>query len=294
MNIKSILSTVVMSVLLMGCTTMKSMQSMNRRIPECPKCGTMVQEMVNKAIALYDSIGKEAFERFHTDKAFRDGELYIFVHQAQDGIRVSHSVDTALVGHKTDTTVIDPAGIDTGKFIREVATEEGNWVRYRWEDPITKKILSKKSWVRMRDGYVFGCGLYERMMKCEHVRAQMAQDMVGSAIALYDNMGKRKAFERFQRDKIFRDGELYISVLQANDSVFVAHGMDQSLVGKKADSLVDPDGVIIGKRIREGATEKGNWVEYRWEDPITKKILSKKSWVRKHDGYIFLCGIYDR
>ena len=40
------------------------------------------------------------------------------------------------------------------------------------------------------------------------------------------------------------------------------------------------------------ATTNGAWVDYRWEDPLTGKVVPKSSWVVLHNGYIFGCGIY--
>jgi len=44
--------------------------------------------------------------------------------------------------------------------------------------------------------------------------------------------------------------------------------------------------------IHDSATKKGAWIEYLWEDPVNKEVLSKSAWVVEHDGYIFGSGIY--
>ena len=119
----------------------------------------------------------------------------------------------------------------------------------------------------------------------------MAQNLVKDAIDLYDEKGT-DAFPRFDVDPEFHGMELYVYVIRVNDGIIVAHGANKSLIGTNVDTIKDIDGKSIGKMVHDTATEKGVWVEYKWEDPANKEILSKSAWIVKHDGYIFGSGIY--
>ena len=72
----------------------------------------------------------------------------------------------------------------------------------------------------------------------------------------------------------------------------VAHARTRSLIGVNATTLIDPGGLNIGRAIRDKATAKGAWVDYGWKDPLTGKVVPKSSWVVRHKGHIFGCGIH--
>ena len=42
----------------------------------------------------------------------------------------------------------------------------------------------------------------------------------------------------------------------------------------------------------EDASPAGAWVDYLRRDPITGADMAKSSWVVRHAGYVFGCGIY--
>ena len=125
--------------------------------------------------------------------------------------------------------------------------------------------------------------------------AAEARDMVKRAIAFFDKKGEKAAFDRFTNTPApdFRKDDLYIFVLKdAEGGALVAHGATPSLVGREVVTLIDPDDLNIGKALLDKATAQGAWVDYGWKDPISGKVVSKSSWVVRHKGLIFGCGIY--
>ena len=120
---------------------------------------------------------------------------------------------------------------------------------------------------------------------------EKAQNMVSRAVKLYDQIGE-DSFDSFNSGDDFHDEELYIFVFQSSDSIMVAHGENESLIGIAVDDIVDVDGNSVGKMVHEKATHDGSWVEYLWENPVDKKIHPKVTWVVLHDGYIFGSGEY--
>ena len=125
--------------------------------------------------------------------------------------------------------------------------------------------------------------------------AAEAQDMVKRAIAFFDSAGEKAAFDRFTNSPApeFKKADLYIFVLRAVEGgPIVAHGESPSLVGRDVVKMLDAEGLNIGKAILEKVTAQGTWVDYKWADPLSKKSMQKSSWVVRHKGYIFGCGIY--
>lgn len=122
-----------------------------------------------------------------------------------------------------------------------------------------------------------------------------AQAIVAKAVALFDKEDAKAAFDRFTNrpGAEFKHLDLYIFVLEdAEGARIVAHAQTRSLIGTKATSLIDPNGLNIGRAALEKATEKGAWVDYGWKDPISGKVVPKSSWAVRHKGHIFGCGIY--
>ena len=118
---------------------------------------------------------------------------------------------------------------------------------------------------------------------------------MAKAVALFDKAGMKAAFDRFTNrpGAEFKHMDLYIFVLDAaDDARIVAHAQTPSLIGTKATTLIDPNGLNIGRAAMEKATAKGAWVDYGWKDPLTGKVVPKSSWVILHKGYIFGCGIH--
>ena len=123
------------------------------------------------------------------------------------------------------------------------------------------------------------------------VTPEMAQEMVASAIMLFDEIGV-DSFKQFDTNPKFHDGELYVYVLRVDDGLIMAHGVDPSLIGKNNYEVFDADGINLGELIINGATENGAWIDYRFKDPANQEILPKEAWVVNHDGFIFGSGIY--
>ena len=122
-----------------------------------------------------------------------------------------------------------------------------------------------------------------------------AQAMVARAVALFEEKGLQAAFDRFTNrpGAEFNHLDLYIFVLKAEEGArIVAHARTRSLIGVNAATLIDPAGLSIGRAILDKATVKGAWVDYGWKDPLTGKVVPKSSWVVRHKGHIFGCGIH--
>ena len=122
-----------------------------------------------------------------------------------------------------------------------------------------------------------------------------AQALVGKGAAFYKANGKDKAFAEFSNPKgQFTKGDLYIFVIDTK-GITMAHGGNAKLVGKDMSELKDADGKFFMKEIIKTATDKGKgWVDYKWTNPVTKKVEDKTTYVEKVDGYVFGCGVYKK
>jgi cytochrome c len=125
--------------------------------------------------------------------------------------------------------------------------------------------------------------------------ANEAKTMVEKAVALMKTNGNDKAFVEFNNPKgKFVDRDLYIWVADTNDNAkCLAHGANDKLIGKELIEFKDSDGKLFIQEIVQMAKTKPNgWVDYKWTNPVTKKIEQKSVYFEKSNNLIVVCGIY--
>jgi signal transduction histidine kinase len=124
--------------------------------------------------------------------------------------------------------------------------------------------------------------------------ADEAKAMVDRAAAYLKQVGPEKAFAAFSdpANKDYHDRDLYVFV-RSMDGNTVAHGVNKGMVGHTSLETKDADGKLYNKEIIETASAKGSgWVDYRWPNPVTKKIEPKSSFVEKVGDYVIGAGFY--
>ena len=127
-----------------------------------------------------------------------------------------------------------------------------------------------------------------------HGTADEAKAMVEKAVALLQEAGPDKAFAAFSdpANKEFHDRDLYVFV-RSMDGNTVAHGANKGMVGHTSLELKDADGKLYNKEMIELAQSKGSgWVDYRWVNPVDKKIEQKSSYIEKSGDYVVGAGFY--
>lgn len=100
------------------------------------------------------------------------------------------------------------------------------------------------------------------------------------------------------KDPKWIHGDLYPWSLDLTGHV-LAHGATEKLIGKDLMDLQDIDGKPFVKEYIEATKAKGkSWTDFRYTDPVTKKVLPKSAYCEKvslKSGDIIVCsGIYKR
>jgi cytochrome c len=120
--------------------------------------------------------------------------------------------------------------------------------------------------------------------------AEQAKAFSERAAAYIEQVGDEKAFADFTRkDGGFVDGELYVFCYDHN-GVNMAHGGNPGFVGRNLLRIKDPDGAEPNVLIVNMGFEQGRgWVDFKWPNPLTKRIENKSAYViRTHD---VACGV---
>ena len=105
--------------------------------------------------------------------------------------------------------------------------------------------------------------------------------------------GKDKVFAEINNPKgKFTDRDLYIFVYDMNGKC-VAHGFNQKMIGKDLVDMKDPDGKFyVKERIEISKTKGKGWQDYKFTNPLTKKLENKTAYVEKLDDLIVGSGAY--
>ena len=119
-----------------------------------------------------------------------------------------------------------------------------------------------------------------------------AEAMVKKAIQYYDKVGKEKAMAEFSKSPgPFVDRDLYVTVYTM-DGHALSH-INPKMVGKNMMELRDADGKYhIRERLEAAQHGASGWQDFKFYNPVSKKIEPKRMYWEKHDGIVFACGAY--
>jgi cytochrome c len=120
-----------------------------------------------------------------------------------------------------------------------------------------------------------------------------ATAMVKKGIAFIKSNGKDKGYtEISNKQGSFIDRDLYL-VVYGLDGTVRAHGANEKMVGKNLIELKDIDGKPFVKERVELAQSKGTfWQDYKFTNPVTKKIEPKSMYCERLEDAVVCGGIY--
>ena len=120
-----------------------------------------------------------------------------------------------------------------------------------------------------------------------------ATAMVKKAVAHIKSAGKDKGYADITaKGGAFTSGDLYITVYGL-DGVVRAHGANEKMVGKNLIDLKDVDGkAFVKERMELAATKASFWQDYKFTNPVTKKIEPKSMYCEKLEDSVVCGGIY--
>lgn len=123
--------------------------------------------------------------------------------------------------------------------------------------------------------------------------AAEATAMVKKGVNFIKTNGKEKGLaEISNKEGQFIDRDLYL-VVYGLDGVVRAHGANPKMIGKNLIDLKDVDGKEFVKERVELAKSKGTfWQDYKFTNPVSKKIEPKSMYCEKLDDAAVCGGIY--
>jgi len=122
---------------------------------------------------------------------------------------------------------------------------------------------------------------------------ETAINLVKSAAAYIATNGVEKGLDVLNDPTSeFVKGELYVFAYDMN-GVMMANSFKQNLVGQNVLDVPDTAGKKYRREMVEVARTKGSgWVDYQSQNPKTKKMEQKTTYIEKAGDLIICCGIF--
>ncbi len=96
------------------------------------------------------------------------------------------------------------------------------------------------------------------------------------------------------KDKAYVDRDLYAVVYDMSGKC-LAHGQNEKQVGKDLIDVADADGKeYMKERVALAKTKTKFSHDYKFRDPVTKKVLPKEAFCEKTGESIVCAGVYKR
>jgi len=123
--------------------------------------------------------------------------------------------------------------------------------------------------------------------------ADEATAMVKKGVAYIKAQGTEKGYaEISNKQGQFIDRDLYL-VVYGLDGTVLAHGANDKMVGKNLIDLKDIDGkAFVKERVEMAQTKTSFWQDYKFTDPVTRKIEPKTTYCERLDASVVCGGIY--
>ena len=123
--------------------------------------------------------------------------------------------------------------------------------------------------------------------------ADEAMAMVKKGVAFIKAQGTEKGYaEISNKQGQFIDRDLYL-VVYGLDGTVLAHGANDKMVGKNLIDLKDIDGkAFVKERVEMAQTKTSFWQDYKFTDPVTRKIEPKTTYCERLDASVVCGGIY--
>src|SRR5579859_17899 len=117
--------------------------------------------------------------------------------------------------------------------------------------------------------------------------------MVKKAVTFIKDQGADKAYAAFTgKDAKFIDRDLYVVVYQLDGKV-LAHGSNPKFVGKDMSDAQDVDGkLFVKERVEMAAKQASFWQDYKFVNPVSKKVEPKEMYCERLDNTAVCAGVY--
>lgn len=116
-----------------------------------------IQAIAYRGTLTYDAVGTHAALAIFNTIPDEPDPLYTFVVDPDTGTVVAQGADPSILGPASEW---EAALASESGLLNVLKTENGEFVAYPFVNPKTGEMETKRTWLTMHDGYVFGVGYY--------------------------------------------------------------------------------------------------------------------------------------
>ena len=235
-----------------------------------------VEDMVDNAVALIETKGQSAFQRFHDPQGpFFAKDAYIFVYD-MNGVNLALPAFPNLEGRNLLDLKDTNGKPAIQEMLKVVQTSGSGWVDYMWPKPGESISTQKSSYVtkaKMGDKWVMlGAGVYladaPKASRVAKMTAPELMRLVREGAVLLEKQGENAYVEfRNKGSKWFSDDTYFF--VWSMDGVRRFHAADPGLEGRNDRGIKDILGRPYGQMfLNTAASPSGEgWVHYMYPEP---------------------------
>jgi signal transduction histidine kinase len=140
---------------------------------------------------------------------------------------------------------------------------------------------------------VCGAALGAAAVAADRATPKEAEAMVKKGVAYMKATPREKALADISdRKGPFVDRDLYLTVYSL-DGVCLAHGANDKMIGKNNIAMKDIDGKeFFRERFEMAKVKQSFWQDYKFADPLTKKIEPKSMYCERAGELVVCGGVY--
>ncbi len=210
---------------------------------------------------------------------------YVFVADPDTGTTWAQGADPDLID-MSDWDAISSA-LPVGDLLEAMATESGAWASYKFTNPATGETESKRAWLMMHDGLVFGSGYYSSDIPKADVKF-----VVDSAVYVYESNKENDAWiDIITPEAPVTTDDLYPFVIDMSTWTRLADGVNPDRVGKP-ETILDTADRSVEDVLADLEANGATWVTYTFHNPSTDTEQLKYTYLQLRDGLVFGSGYY--
>jgi len=246
--------------------------------------------LLKRAVKLYKEKGEQALAAFNQNDSYKDGELYVYVLGSDGQFKASGGPSSALIGQNV-SDLKDASGEPFFRQILDTSGKKGHGeVAYHWLNRLDNRVEQKVAYFELVGNNILCVGYY-----IPRATAAQAKTMLNQAVSAVESNREAAYAEINQLTSRFHQDDLYVFVVDLNDGRMLAHGVNARLIGKASSEILNADGKpVVTQMINILRDKSEGELDYRWRNPLTKRIENKHTLFKKVGNEMVAVGYFVR
>lgn len=210
--------------------------------------------------------------------------IYAFVLDESDWSTVAHCTNPDLLGECCSYAIRDTSTRPFADVLKDLEETGRAWVTYVFLNPDTGTDQYRRTYLEVRDGYIFGAGYY--------ILDSQAQAVAYNGVLEYDHDGRDEALATFGVAPE-EPNSTYLFIVDPDSGTVEVQNVDPDLIETTDWEIISTlQAQSVEDLLDELEIERGTWAEYEFINPETGEMEIKRTWLTMYDGLVFGSGYY--